>query len=121
MNFEYIRTIVEVILGLGVIAIGIPYLWSQLKKGKSDVAKDLNDTLNDLLRARDVKIKDLETLTEKQGQRITYLEGQVHTLNTQKTDLEILIKTALKEHFAANPQMANELSKSIIAPVLKNV
>ncbi|HZE86985.1 MAG TPA: hypothetical protein VE090_02140 [Methylomirabilota bacterium] len=113
MNFDNIRTIAEVILAIGVFALAAGYTWSQFKSGKSAAVKDLNDTLNELLKARDVQIADLVAMSKSNTQRIAYLEGQVETLSSKKTDLETLIKAALQTHLDTHPEVAKELFQNM--------
>ncbi len=111
MSTDFIKTIAEVILAIGVIALSIGYAVAQLRQGKNTAARDLAATLEELLKARDIKVSDLENVVKEQGNKIAHLEGIIETLYKKKTDMETLIKTALKEHFATHPDMAQELVK----------
>lgn len=118
ISLDFLRTIAEITVAIGMVVLGLSYIWSQSRKGGNKADKDLNTTLNELLEARDKKIADLEDIVKGQGAQIKHLEDQVDTLNSKNGDMEILIKTALKEHFAAHPNIALDLAKN---SGLKNV
>lgn len=107
--------LIGIIISIGIIIFALGYFRSQSNKANTSAQQNLNVTLNELLSARDKKIADLEETVKEQGHQIAMLMSQVEILQTQKSDMEILIKTALKEHFASHPAIALELQGKIKA------
>ncbi len=111
MNLEIIKIALDAVVSLGIIVLGIPFIWGQFKKGKLDYAKENNDLLAGLVTTQAAKIKNLEDTVTEQGKQIEYLRGMVETLQKRKTDLESLIASALEEYFVSHPEIALTLQK----------
>lgn len=106
MDWNNIRTIIDIIATGGLLIAGLIYWRSQSTKAKSIAEQDLNDTLNELLQARDKKIKDLEDLVQEQGKEIEQMKETIEILSSKKTDLEALVILALKDYFSTHPEVA---------------
>lgn len=102
MNVDFIHYTIDGIVALGAIVAAIPYFKGQYEKESNKILRGLVD---DQKKA----IENLEAWRVDAEKKIAYLTGQVETLHTEKTNIEILVKTALKEHFAAHPDMAVDL------------
>jgi len=107
MNWENLRVIFDIFATGGLIIAGLIYWKSQSTRAKSIAEQDLNDTLNQLLEARDKKIKDLEELAIEQGKQIEQMKETIEILSSKKTDLEALVILALKDYFSTHPQVAH--------------
>jgi 6-phosphogluconate dehydrogenase len=107
MNWENIRAFFDIIATGGLVIAGLIYWRSQSTKAKNIAEKDLNDTLNELLEARDKKIKDLEELAIAQGKEIDQMKETIEILSSKKTDLEALVILALKDYFSTHPEVAH--------------
>jgi len=101
-TLDIIHWTVDAIIGIGILIASFPYFRGQYQK-------ESNKLLRTLVDDQKKSIESLEEWRAEAEKKIAYLSGQVETLQTQKTDMEILVKTALKEHFAAHPDMAVEL------------
>jgi hypothetical protein len=103
----------ELLFGVGGLAAGLGYAYAQFIRGKNNAAKDLNETLNELLEVRDKRVKDLESIVREQGKQIEYLTVQIATLTTKKGDLEEIIAKALSTFFEHNPRLALQVNQEI--------
>ncbi len=111
MNWIDIRLIFDIMSTGGLIIAGLIYWKSQSTKAKSIAEKDLNDTLNELLEARDKKIKDLEETVLEQGKEMVRLKDALEVISAKKTDLEALVILALKDYFATHSDVAQAFQK----------
>ncbi len=107
MNWTDIRVIFDIISTGGFVIVGLIYWKSQSTKANSIAEKDLNETLNELLEARDKKIKDLAELVQEQGKEIEQMKQTIEILSSKKTDLEALVILALKDYFSTHPNVAH--------------
>ncbi|HWY79452.1 MAG TPA: hypothetical protein VNW29_03780 [Candidatus Sulfotelmatobacter sp.] len=106
MNWENIRAVFDIIATGGLMIAGLIYWRSQSTRAKNIAEKDLNNTLNQLLEARDKKIKDLEELVQEQGKQIVHMKETIEILISKKTDLEALVILALKDYFSTHSDVA---------------
>ena len=121
MNWENIRVIFDIIATGGLMIASLIYWRSQSTKAKSIAEKDLNDTLNELLEARDKKIKDLEELAIEQGKEMVRLKEALEVISAKKTDLEGLVLLALKDYFSTHPEIAEAIYVKEKAEKIKNI
>ena len=121
MNWIDIRVIFDIFATGGLIIAGLIYWKSQSTKAKNIAEKDLNETLNELLEARDKKIKDLEELTQEQGKEMIRLKEALEVISAKKTDIEGLVLLALKDYFSSHPEIADAVYVKERAEKVKNI
>lgn len=121
MNWTDIRIIFDIISTGGFVIVGLIYWRSQSTQAKSIAEKDLNETLNELLEARDKKIKDLEELAQEQGKEMVRLKEALEVISAKKTDIEGLVLLALKDYFSTHPEIAEAIYVKERAEKVKNI
>jgi len=115
-NVSIVQLILNLVVGAGIIAVGIPYVKSQWGKGKVNVQDESNDLLRKLVEDQKKSIDALEIWRKEAIEQIAFLKGRVEGLSSQKSDLERLITAALMEFFKTHPEVPKkvdgQLSKS---------
>jgi len=84
---------------------GVIFVFSQIRRNDLKILRDANQDLRDSIKDKSQKIVDL-TL------RVDMLEKKVVVLETQNSDLQILVKEALVIYFTRYPKVAKDLNKA---------
>ena len=104
-----IQLILNLVVGAGIIAVGIPYIRAQFKKGKVQVQDESNQLLRNLVEDQKKSIEALEDWRKDATLKIEAMQTQIAELSNKKNDLEKLIMVALVDFFKANPELAKQV------------
>lgn len=85
LNAGIISTIVGIFIGIGALAVGIGFAYSQIKLGNGKAKDDLIDTLQKSLQAEKERAEDLQEQINTMRQDIGKLQG-LHEANEKKID-----------------------------------
>lgn len=98
-----------VVVGAVIAYFGYQFFGKARNQAKEETAttyKELNDAL-------EKKIIAVETLQKDCRSRISDLENKLGALTAEKANVENLLVRALREFFAANPKLTEELQDKL--------
>lgn len=95
------------LISIAVVAVGITYIFSQIRSNDMKILRDSNEDLRKSLADNDAKTLKLET-------QVKELTSKVDILEKRNRTLEDLVVTALKQFFFENPKMAKDIATGAI-------
>lgn len=112
MSWTEISVIVSVVVGLGGILATIVFVSKDKIRERTITSQGtLISTQGEMISTLGQEVEKLKDKDKEKTARISFLEEETQKLRGEINGKDLLIVTALKQHFAENPDAVKKLSK----------